>query len=244
MKTIRFSILSQIIIACGFIIIFIGNNTIAAPVSTDIQNLANIVDKYHGTVTGWSLYARESVYLLTEEKWLAKKQELEDQFPNMKWKLSKGNGTYSINGFIDHGPFRETIQILSASNSRRSTSYLMYEAKGENWDPTFAELTGKTVMHLFKGNPKLFSCIKGEFSEELNEFVDHSLDGLLHSLHASEVESVKEKEFYSISAFSSLFAQTLSFTNKQMNMQIGLRKNEMGTGTTFVVGTPILTIEY
>ncbi|MBS4195841.1 YwmB family TATA-box binding protein [Lederbergia citri] len=243
MRINRFSILSQIIIAFGFIFIFIGNNTIAAPTSTDIQNLAKIVDKHHGKITGWSLYARESVYLLTEEKWLAKKQELEDQFPNMKWKLSKANGTYSIHGFIDHGPFSESIQILSASN-RQTTSYLIYEANGENWNPKFAELTGKTVMHLFKENPKLFSCIKGEFSEELKEFVDHSLDGLLHSLHASEVESLKEKEFYSISAFSSLFAQTLSFTNKQMNMQIGLRKNEMGTGTTFVVGTPILTIEY
>ncbi|MBS4200688.1 YwmB family TATA-box binding protein [Bacillus sp. FJAT-49732] len=244
MKNSKFTILSQITIAFGFIIIFIGNNTIAAPQSTDLDNLVQIIGKHHGTITEWSLYARESVYLPSEEDWLVKKYELEDQFPNMNWKLSNGNGTYSIIGIMDHGKFSETVQILSADKNRQRTSYLVYEAKGENWNPKYAELTGKTVLHLFEGNPKLFSCIKGEFSEELHEFVDFSLDGLLHSLQASEVESVKEQEFYSISAFSSLFAQTLSFTEKQMNMQIGLRKNEMGQGMTFVVGTPILTIEY
>ncbi|MCR2821380.1 YwmB family TATA-box binding protein [Lederbergia panacisoli] len=239
-----FSILSQITIAFGFIFTLIGNNTIAAPVSTDIQNLAQTIDKHQGNIIEWSLYARESVYLPTEEERLSKKHELEKQFPDMEWKA----GTDSIIGKRDHGIFSETIQILSTDNNRHLSSYIVYEAKGENWDSKHVnfinDIAEKTVLNLFNGNPILFSCIKGEFSEELNEFVDHSLDGLLQSLHASEVESVKEQEFYSMSAFSSLFAQTLSFTNKQMNMQIGLRKNEMGPGTTVVVGTPILTIEY
>ncbi|MCJ8007931.1 YwmB family TATA-box binding protein [Lederbergia wuyishanensis] len=244
MKNSKFSILYQIAIVVGFILIFIGNNTIAAPQSTDLDELVQIIGKHHGNIIEWSLYARERVYLLSEEDWLEKKEKLADQFPNMKWQLSNTNGTYSIDGFVDYGKFSETIQILSTDNNRQTTSYLVYEAKGKDWSPFSAEITRKTVLKLFEGNPKLFSCIKGEFSEELNEFVDLSLDGLLHSLHANEVESVKEQEFYSISAYSSLFAQTLFFTNKQMNMQIGLRKNEMGQGTTIVVGTPILTIEY
>jgi len=239
-----FSILSQVTIVFGFIFALVGNNTIAAPESTDLQNLAQTIEKHQGNIIEWSLYARESVYLPTVEERLSKINELKELFPDMEWSVRSD----SLIGKRDHGIFSETIQILSTDNNRHSSSYIVYEAKGENWDSKHVKFINdraeKTVLNLFDGNPILFSCIKGEFSEELNEFVDHSLDGFLHSLHASEVESVKEQEFYSMSAFSSLFAQTLSFTNKQMNMQIGLRKNEMGPGTTFVVGTPILTIEY
>ena len=68
---------------------------------------------------------------------------------------------------------------------------------------------------------------------KLNEFLDFNLEGFLQTLQAKEIESLKEREFYSISAYSSLFVQTIHLTDQDMNMQIGLRKNRLGPGTSF-----------
>lgn len=124
----------------------------------------------------------------------------------------------------------------------------MYETKGTSWNQDVAKSIHKqsssAMKLLFDKKPVIFSCIKGEFNENFHEFTHQSLNGLLQSFQAEEIDSLKERDFYSISAKSSLFAQTLSFTENKMNIQIGLRKNALGPGTTFVIGTPILTIEY
>ncbi|MBS4178068.1 YwmB family TATA-box binding protein [Lederbergia citrea] len=249
MKNRQFFILVQLILSFGFIIIFIGNNTNAAQISTDVDKLAQLIKSHNGAIIEWSLYARESVYLSSKDEWLTKGQQLEEQYPDMQWSTSFATDTVSIIGYIDHGAFSETIKIISTDKNRQSSSYIIYEAKGSSWDTKetanqVAQAVNPKVDALFDKKPIIFSCIKGEFSEELNEFRRFSLDGFLQSLQAKEIESVKEGDFYSLSGYSSLFAQSLSLPNQQMNMQIGLRKNEMGPGTTIVVGTPILTIEY
>ncbi|MFK4998774.1 YwmB family TATA-box binding protein [Bacillus sp. N9] len=55
---------------------------------------------------------------------------------------------------------------------------------------------------------------------------------------------MKESDFYSISAKSLRLNQPIAFTENGLNMQIGLRKTGSGSRTSFVIGTPILTIEY
>lgn len=238
-----------VIISVGLMLVVIGNNTNATQMFTDLETLIQNVEQYDGKIIEWSLYAREPVYLSTKEEWLTKKQSLEEQFPNMEWKMSNKADTASIIGFIDHGTFNETIQVLTSfDKNRQLSSYVSYEVKGAYWnlnvENNVAFISNEKIMHLFNKKPIIFSCIKGEFNEELDQVKNDSLDGLLKTFQAKPVESVEEREFSSISAYSSLFAQSLSFTNKQMNMQIGLRKNEMGAGTIIVVGTPILTIEY
>jgi len=249
MKIIRLFLIAQFILIIGFIIMVNGNNTNANQKAIDIKKMAKVIDENNGTIIEWSLYARDSVYFpLSGNEWLTQKDKLEDQFPTMKWTAFTESGKDSIVGFIDHGPFSETIKMLSIDKNGQTSTYVIYEARGADWNSDIAnslsELSNDKIDLLFEGKPVIFSCIKGEFNEELNEFLHLSLDEFLHTLQATEIESVKEREFYSISVYTSLFAQILSLPNTKMNMQIGLRKNEMGTGTIFVVGTPIITIEY
>lgn len=240
--------LVQFIAMVGFIVFFIGNNITAAKNDMDINTMAKAVGTHKGSIIEWSLYTRERVHLQTKEEWLNKKQQLEKQFPDMHWTISFDKGAASVNGILNHRDFSEIIKIISTDKKRQSASYLIYEARGTRWNEEIAEQSNKLAMNrvdlLFDVRPVIFSCIKGQFNEELDEFINDSLDGFLHSLQVEERNSFKERGFYYISAYSSLFEQTLSFSNQKINMQVGLRKNGLGPGTSFVIGTPILTIEY
>src|SRR5690606_33354930 len=168
---------------------------------------------------------------------------------HMDWQSSMDEDSRSIIGTANHGAFTEMIKVLSTNltDINRQTSYIIYEVKGTSWNSNvekqISQLMDDNYVSLFDGKPVMFSCIKGEFNEEIDEILNGSLDEILHSFQAKEIESLREEDFASISAHSTLFSQTLSLTNNEMNMQLALRKKEMGKGTIYVIGTPILTIE-
>lgn len=251
MRWKEITVISSIILATFcFIYVFYGNNTNAEQNHTDISKLIDAMNKYDETMIEWSLYARESVYLTTEKEWADKQQQLEKQYPHMDWQSSMDEDSRSIIGTANHGAFTEMIKVLSTNltDINRQTSYIIYEVKGTSWNSNvekqISQLMDDNYVSLFDGKPVMFSCIKGEFNEEIDEILNGSLDEILHSFQAKEIESLKEEDFASISAHSTLFSQTLSLTNNEMNMQLALRKKEMGKGTIYVIGTPILTIEY
>ncbi|WP_062108484.1 YwmB family TATA-box binding protein [Bacillus niameyensis] len=227
--------------------IFYGNRTSANPILKDMNELAETMEHLHGEMIEWSLYAREPIYFNTKDEWSDKKVQLMTDFPDFNWTFSEETNT--LQGVNDSLPsFSMIIKLIVNGENIYSPSYISYELKGSDWNSetnhTVSESASEQLNKLFSKEPVLFSCIKGEFNETSEEFMNVSLNEFLNSLNAEEIESIKEQEFQSISAYSSLLTQNLSFTDKQMNMQIGMRKNDLGTGTTVVVGTPILTIEY
>ena len=76
----------------------------------------------------------------------------------------------------------------------------------------------------------------------MNSVFAIEMERLLNLFKAREVEGVQEKNFSSISAHSTLFTQTI--TNEEINVQVGLRRDGLGSKTSFVIGTPIITFEY
>lgn len=67
---------------------------------------------------------------------------------------------------------------------------------------------------------------------------------MMTALNAKETEALKEDDLYSISAYSKQFSQSLPLKEKRMNLQIGLREEQLDANTSFVIGTPIITVEY
>ena len=102
----------------------------------------------------------------------------------------------------------------------------------------------KKISDIFRGKPTIFSCIKGEFSDKMNETLPYKVNHLLNAFQAKKVEALEEDDFISTSAYTPLFEERIDNSEKEMNVQIGLRTQDMGGKTTFVVGTPIITIEY
>ncbi|MBS4206786.1 YwmB family TATA-box binding protein [Bacillus sp. FJAT-50079] len=243
MKKYRFTWV-QLLLISSFVVIFLGNSSSNAKHEKDIDTLISHIEQQNGTKIEWSLYAREPVYLRTTREWLRKKEWLEKQFPHMNWFMSNDAGIDVFVGQQNHGLFSETIKFISTDQNRQNSSYVVYEVGGTSWDQTVSNHTEDKVGRLFDKEPVIFSCIKGEFNEDFETFIHHSLDGLLQAFQAEEIEALKESDFYSISAKSSQLNEPISFTENGMNMQIGLRKTGSGSRTSFVIGTPILTIEY
>ncbi|RWR13483.1 YwmB family TATA-box binding protein [Siminovitchia fortis] len=227
------------------IAVFIGNNTsVAGKSEPDIEKLAQAVQKQHGTVIEWSLHTRELAQQPSQD-WSVTR--LKKTFPEWNWSLSHTDGNETVAGVKRHGNIEEIIKAVTADNTDNSVSYVAYEIKGSKWNKGMLKRAEK-LFHsrtelIFKRKPVVFSCIKGIFND--HEGLEQSLvNGLLTSLQAKEKEALREEDFLSISAYSSLFSQSLSLPGEEMNLQIGLRKNDAGHGTYFTVGTPILTNEY
>lgn len=229
----------------GFVAVLLGNNTSGATWEMeDLKQLTQAFTELDGEIIEWSLYAREPVYIESKEDWNVKKQQLERQFPEAHWTMN----TNEFTGKIDFEFAQVTIRLLNNNDHGISSSFLTYELQGFKWDEDSKKFAYKTsseqLNKLFSKMPIVFSCIKGEFNMEMDEFTTVSLHEFMSSLEAFEIESIKEEEFQSISAYSSRLTQNIALPDTQMNMQIGIRKNELGARTTLVVGTPILTIEY
>ena len=95
---------------------------------------------------------------------------------------------------------------------------------------------------MFEENPSIFSCVKGSINDNIDSVFASETDRLLNLFKAKEVEGVREENFSSISAHSSSFTQTIA--NEEINVQVGLRRDGLGSQDKFVIGTPIITFEY
>lgn len=232
----------------GFMYIFIGNKTNAANFSTDLTVMADKVEKQNAKITEWSLYTRETIEFSSQKEWLKKVDSLKKQFSNLSWEFRNGQDTLMAVGTLKHKKYVETIKIMSTPINGKFQSYLIYEVNGSSWNDQFSnkldKIIGGKLGVLYSHKPVIFSCIKGEFNDKIDKVLSSNVEKLLTSLKAEEKEALKEKDFDSISAYSPLLSQSIPTKNTQMNMQIGVRKNGLGAKTTFVIGTPIITIEY
>lgn len=210
----------------------------------DLEKLITAVSDVNGQTIEWSLYAREMIHISSP---LQLETKLKKLFPEWKWTSDTKESTYSLVGHVNNGNFSETIKLVRSNESEQVASYVYYEVGGTEWNKTASNELEKLfhlrARQLFDQQPVTFSCIKGEFNTEYEQFIQQPFDKLLHLFQADEKESLKEKDFRSITAYSSLFLQNSSFDYNEMNLQMALRKNKSG-GTSFVIGTPILTIEY
>lgn len=243
-KYCRKHLIPFMLFTCLFAVI-VGNKTsVAGQSGLDIEKLAYAVQQQHGTIIEWSLHTRELAEQPSQEWTVAR---LKKKFPEWEWSFSAAAGSETVTGIKRHGHIEEKIKAVTADNRANLASYVSYEIKGTTWDKSMAKRTGNLLQSrtelIFKQKPVVFSCIKGIFNDE-NDFGRSHVKEMMSSLQAKEKEALREEDFLSISAYSSLFSQSLSLPGEEMNLQIGLRKNDAGHGTYFTVGTPILTNEY
>jgi hypothetical protein len=228
--------------------IFSGKYTNASNQAIDIEKLAAAVEKTDGRITEWSLYARESLNFSTDKGFTTFAETMQKENPDFSWIYNQNHEEHEVKGLIHHESGVEIIKMVMTETENHYQSYLIYEFRGFEWNHlTISAIQDHyfpKMKNLFTGEPLIFSCIKGEFSDTLDGVLSKQSNKLLSILKANELESLKENDFYSISAFSNKFEQKVPTEQQYMNLQLGLRKKGLGAQTTFVIGTPILTIEY
>ncbi|WP_102264568.1 YwmB family TATA-box binding protein [Mesobacillus jeotgali] len=225
----------------GFIVLQAGNKTTVADAEHEIKTLAAVLQDENILITGWSIYARET---LEEENVEDLVKELKVQLPDWTWTQRNGE----LIAVSNSSEMQEKIKIVSTDTNGPIHTYVMYEVRGQHWNKNTETFLNKNlpgrIFDIFRGNATTFSCIEGEINDKIKSALPVYKTKLLKAFQAEEVEGLEEDSFISTSAVSPLFDNSLS-NDHEMNMQLGLRKTDrLGAKTTLVVGTPIITIEY
>lgn len=233
----------------GFIVLQAGNKTTVADAEQEIQTLASVLQDEDILITGWSLYARESLGNVNgQEDVKGLVEDLKAKLPNWTWTGGDGSNHGEIIAVSKSSRLQEKIKIISTDTNGQVHTYILYEVRGQSWNKNTEAFFNKNlpsrIFDIFRGNATTFSCIEGVINDKINSALPVYKSKLLKAFNAKEIEGLEEESFISTSAFSPLFDKSLS-SEHDMNMQLGLRKTDrLGGKTTLVVGTPIITIEY
>jgi hypothetical protein len=222
----------------GFILL----NMASAKSQTDLFILADLLTEEQINIDKWSFHARESLDTSNREESL---KTLMDQFPQWNWKTQGNSEKWKATGvFTTEMGISETISILSSEGH----SYLIYEVQGSGWTEKTKDSLRKQIYPkidaIFHGKATVFSCVYSELDGNMYESVSNDVTKFLQTFQAEEIETLREDNFVSTTAYSPLFSESINGETEKFNFQIGLRKQGLGEKTTLVVGTPILTIEY
>ncbi len=245
-----FYIILILFVGLGFLPVINGNNTIEANHLLDIEKLDQAIVHSQGQITEWSLYARENKKSFTNKGFAKYSTTMQETFSDFEWVTEKSADMVMVVGQRQTARGEETIKLKHTPTNKQSISYTMYEMRGNQkalGPQTMQYIKSEFIPNMeiiFISKPMIFSCIKGEFNDKLDEVLSNQAVDLMSKLDAKELESLKEEDFYSISAYSEQMSRTIPTKNDDMNIQLGLRKSGMGAKTTFVIGTPILIIEY
>ncbi|PKG22819.1 hypothetical protein CWS01_15200 [Niallia nealsonii] len=235
----------------GLSALVIGNNITNAEEQLDLFTINDYLKKEKNiTINEWSLYAREKLenaqtYADTREYQTA----LNKKFPELKWQESKSEQSKGLHAIISSNETVEkTITISTSLTTKPSQTYVIYEVKGKDLTEIRKKEIKKemqaNISAIFQEKPTIFSCIKGEFNDKINEALPYYVNHFLKLFQAKQIEALEEDEFISASAYSPVFKEEINNGNQAINVQVGIRKQGMGGKTTFIVGTPIITIEY
>lgn len=202
-------------------------------------------------ITGWSLHARKKLDNGTQlEDVKEHAEQLKKKFPEDEWQWNYYTDQEKWKATAvkkSSSNLQENIQIISTLTKDNPQAYIIYEVQEKN-----SEIPGETrlkeldtkIYDIFWGNATIYTCIYGRMSAMMNKSMSEKADFLVNLFHAKKTEKMEEENFISISAYSSKLKNAYYFQNQKMNLQIALRSDEMGGITTFVIGTPIITIEY
>jgi hypothetical protein len=245
-----FYILLIFFVGIGFLPIINGKNTTEANQLLDIEKLDHAISQTSGEVTEWSLYARENIKSFTNKGFAQYSKNMQETFSDFEWVTKNHAEEVIVVGTRKTSHGEETIKLQHTPGNGHSISYIMYEIRGNQeyqGEKTSSYLKKQFIPNMeiiFTTKPLIFSCIKGEFNDTLDEVLSNQAVEIMSILDATETESLEEKDFHSVSAYSKQMSRSIPTKDNEMNIQLGLRKSGMGTKTTFVIGTPILTIEY
>lgn len=226
-----------------------GNSVSVAKNQLDIVKIAEHLEKEENVnIEKWSVFAREvNNEIATKEDFEREVHALKQKYPEFQWSFADEDDAWKAEATFSHGShLTESIRMVTTKEHANIVTYIIYEVKGDKWDkgyPSFLFTTFENRMNgIFLGTPSVFACMEGHISDNMNSALSTRMEKLLQRFKASQIEGVEEENFVSISAHSTLFTQSL--TNTDINMQLGLRTDGLGARTSFVIGTPIITFEY
>ncbi|MEH7250242.1 YwmB family TATA-box binding protein [Neobacillus niacini] len=237
--------ISMIIVS---LMVVLGSRLTAASGELDLVKIADAFQTGDILLEEWSFYAREHLVDLNTEKEVQEYvKELQQKFPDWDWSTSETSEKWEVTAVSPTSKHHtEMLQVMATHTKQPVNAYIVYRVSGNEWNKEmesfFTNAPFKNrLSDIFRGNPTIFSGIKGSISDKMDLALPTIATGFLEIFNAKEIEALKEDNFMSVSAESPMFSDSIA---QGMNLQIGIRSEGLGAKTTIVVGTPIITIEY
>ncbi|MFS0774741.1 YwmB family TATA-box binding protein [Neobacillus sp. 3P2-tot-E-2] len=226
----------------------LGSRLAAASSDLDLEKIADAFQTEDILLEEWSFYAREHLVDLTTEKEVQEYvKELQQKFPDWDWSRSATSDKWEVTAVSPTSKHHtEMLQIMTTHTKQPVNAYIVYRVSGNEWNKEMESFFTKDqvknrLSDIFRGNPTIFSGMKGSISDKMDKAVPTIASDLMEIFDAKEIEALKEDNFMSVSANSPRLTHSIA---RDMNLQIGIRSEGLGGKTTIVVGTPIITIEY
>ncbi|GMB09411.1 YwmB family TATA-box binding protein [Thermolongibacillus altinsuensis] len=205
-----------------------------------MEQIINVFNKNDIQMQQWTVYARESIHTPDPRTFIQQKVK---EWSSFHWTFEPQKAI----GKHETSAYTETIQFITVDH--RPQLIVLYEVKGSDWNEKIERMIVKQTSQLFVKEPTFFTCAKGEFNGKMKGVLfKHVLFEqavrLLDEFEAKPVESLNEETFVSLSAYTGQWKTSLATGNQQMNLQLALRQERLGSPMTVIVGTPIITAEY
>lgn len=215
----------------------------------DLLSIVTVLKGENIDINEWSLHAREKITANSPEDIQDLVRHLQNVYTDWTWEINSDSEKWEAKASkTSNQTMEENIQILSTLTDQNPQTYIIYEIQGKNFtrktEQFIKEDLNALLSDIFREKPTIFTCVKGDFNDKIITSLPFTVNRLLDKFEATEIESLKETDFISTSAYSPKFTNELTTNNQDMNLQLGIRTTGLGAKTTLVVGTPIITIEY
>lgn len=229
----------------GFLILLllIINSQVVRGEEEKVIRIVNYLHKMNVEINEWTIFIKDhpkSIKSLIEYKEC--KAELKAQNPDFTWEEEiDENHHIKLTGIgINNEMESERIMLSVYMVGNKYQMLKTYSFKGESWSE---KRFNQKVNNIHK-QQQLYFTIKSENNKITIKNLSKIAEKMIENLSASEVESLIEKDFISISAYNDNWGSYIPTNNgKKINLQIGIRRNADSL-VDITIGSPIITEEY
>jgi hypothetical protein len=210
---------------------------------------AQLLERNHAEVSGWTVYAREAhSALLTKTQFERYVMKERNKFSKVNWTAFRKHG----------GILVRQAQKKAGSGERTQLTYLaypvgklyrmttLYQVQDEKYNhkawPARGQRIRREITEIFHRQVQIFSCVRAQDHARMKLGLSSQGDRYLDFFDAVPVERLSEKTFVSISAYNAVWNDQIRSGNRPVNLQVALRND--GQQTVITLGTPIITLEY
>lgn len=224
-----------------FIFIVNQNSDASGELKHDALNdLHQLAQNHDIKLKNWSMYTKKTVNnseIQSVKKEINKVKKIGTLY---EWETELDEHHMMLTGTLNTNNRDEKVIVGVIPSGDSYTVTFTHSVKG-NGEDIMAQAELVSIPFQYDYNNQ-YVTISGETADpiELNRLKEQ----LLFDSDAKEIESLKEKNFYSISGYTSKWDNGIAaIDNQLMNFQLGLRKMDNGT-IQITMGTPIITSEY
>lgn len=209
-----------------------------------IISTVNTIKNNRGTISEWTIfYKGETVQIKSINEFKKMGTRLKQDYPSLIWNEDESKEhLIKITGSTVENLEEKELITLTASKSDGGYQVLQtYSYTGKKW----SEKTYYDTLQRLDNKNDVFFTVKAKLPNSGENNLNEEANLLLEELSAVQVESLKEEDFVSISAFNDNWEYFLpTASHKKMNIQLALRKNVDESTINLTIGSPIITVEY